>query len=58
MLASIARERAERAVCLALGVSRIHVFAKKHRSSDLAERRRSQPRSDDTYVKQAIADAV
>ena len=47
-----------RAVCLALGVSRSHVLAKKHRSSDWADRRKSPPRADDTHVKQAIADVV
>ena len=47
-----------RAVCLALGVSRSHVLAKKHRSSDWADRRKSPPRADETYVKQAIADVV
>ena len=47
-----------RAVCCALGVSRSHVLAKKHRSSDWADRRRSPPRADDTQVKQAIADVV
>ena len=57
-LASIARGRAVRAVCCALGVSRSHVLAKKHRPSDWADRRRSPPRVDDTQVKQAIADVV
>jgi putative transposase len=47
-----------RAVCCALGVSRSHVLAKKHRSSDWADRRRSPAREDDTQVKQAIADVV
>ena len=47
-----------RAVCLALGVSRSHVLARKHRPSDWADRRRSPPRVDDTQVKQAIADVV
>jgi putative transposase len=34
------------------------VLAKKHRSSDWADRRKSPPRADDTHVKQAIADVV
>jgi putative transposase len=57
-LASIARERAVRTVCCALGVSRSHVLAKNHRSSDWADRRRSPARADDTQVKQAITDVV
>jgi transposase len=55
---SIARERAVRAVCLALRVSRSHVLEKKHRSSDCADRRRSPTRADVTHVQQAIADVV
>jgi putative transposase len=43
---------------LALGVSRSNVLAKKHRSSDWADRRKSPPRTDDTHVKKAIADVV
>jgi putative transposase len=47
-----------RAVCCALGVSHSHVLAKKRRSSDWADRRRSPARADDKQVKQAIADVV
>jgi len=57
-LASIARGRAARVVCSPLGLSRSHVSAKKHRSSDWVDRRRSPARADDTQVKQAIADVV
>jgi len=57
-LASIARGRAVRAVCCALGVSRSHVLANKHRSSEWADCRRSPLSADDTQVKQAIADEV
>ncbi len=47
-----------RAVCCALGVSRSHVLAKKHRSSDLADRIWPYARAEDTQVKQAIADVA
>jgi putative transposase len=55
-IASIARGRAVRVVCQALGVSRNHVMAKKDRATDWADLRRSPPKSDDAQVKQAIAD--
>ena len=47
-----------RAVCLALGVSRSYVLAKKDRAPDWTDHRRSPPKSDDAQVKQAIADVV
>jgi hypothetical protein len=43
---------------VALGISRSHVLAKKHRASDWADRRQSPPRSHDTQVKQAIVYVV
>jgi putative transposase len=47
-----------RAVCCALGVSRSHVLAKRDRPSEWADLRKSPPRSDDTVIKQAIANVV
>ena len=44
-LACIARGRAIRAVCMALGVSRSNVLTKKTRSSDWADLRKSPPKT-------------
>ena len=57
-IASIARGRAVRAVCQALGVSRSQVLAKKDRAPDWTDQRKSPPQCDDAQVKQAIADVV
>jgi putative transposase len=57
-LACIARGRAIRAVCMALGVSRINVLTNKTRSSDWTDLRKSPPRTDDADLKDAIACVV
>jgi len=47
-----------RAVCHALSVSRSHVLTKRDRPSEWTDFRKSPPRTDDTAVKQAIANVV
>ncbi len=47
-----------RAVCDALSVSRSHVLARKNRSCDWTDSRKSPARNDDTEVKQAIANVI
>jgi len=57
-LASIARGRAIRAVCSALGVSRSHVKAKLSRPSTWVDRRKAPPKDSDGEVKVAILEEV
>ena len=57
-LACIARGRAIRAVCMALGVSRSNVLTKKTRSTDWADLRKSPPKADDADLKDDIACVV
>ncbi len=57
-LACIARGRAVRAVCTALGVLRSNVLTKKTRSFDWADLRKSPPKADDADLKEAIACVV
>ena len=57
-LACIARVRAVRAVCLAIGVSHNNVLTKKTRSTDWADLRESPPKANDADLKDAIAYVV
>nr|CBA28099.1 Transposase insD for insertion element IS2A/D/F/H/I/K [Curvibacter putative symbiont of Hydra magnipapillata] len=57
-LASIARGRAVRAVCVALSVYRSHVLARRDRPSKWIDLRKSPPRSEDVVIKQAIANVA
>jgi transposase len=57
-LACIARGRAVRVVCMALGVSRSNVLTKKTRSTEWNDLRKSPPRADDSDLKDAIACVV
>jgi len=41
-----------------LGVSRSHVLAKRDRTSEWTDLRKSPPRRDDIVIKQAIANVV
>ena len=55
-LASIARGRAVRAVCSALGVARSYVMERLNRPKDWQDRRKAPPQPDDGELLEAIKD--